>query len=228
MSKVSAGRQVRVGAIEDPASAASMEPMIQALRVLVMALSVERGECPVVRRWPACDADPGAVEEEAQPDGDHQGQDQDGHVVVGDPDRPEDQGLVVEEGRERPIGRGFQTHCAMPKSISAMERVTTSLEASDTPSSRRITPASITMPMMGASTKRQTNMEGRTGQPQPMVSCQLEEGADHPDGAVRPVEDAGRRVREREAARGYRVNARRSQSADGEDDELMHSCPPTE
>ena len=53
-----------------------------------------------------------------------------------------------------------------------MESVTTSLEASETPSSRRITPASITMPMTGASTKRQTNMEASTGQPQPMVSCQ--------------------------------------------------------
>jgi hypothetical protein len=54
------------------------------------------------------------------------------------------------------------------------------------------------------------------------------EGADHPDGAVRPIEDPGRRVGEGEAARRYRVDARCSQAADGEDDEFMHGRPPTE
>ena len=56
--------------------------------------------------------------------------------------------------------------------MSAMESVTTSLAASETPSSRRITDASITMPMTGASTKMQTNMETSTGHPQPMLICQ--------------------------------------------------------
>ena len=53
-----------------------------------------------------------------------------------------------------------------------MESVTTSLAASETPSSRRITASSITMPMAGASTKRHTNNETRVGQPQPMLICQ--------------------------------------------------------
>ncbi len=53
-----------------------------------------------------------------------------------------------------------------------MASVTTSLDASETPSSRRITAASITMPMAGASTKRQTSMETSAGQPQPMLICQ--------------------------------------------------------
>ena len=60
----------------------------------------------------------------------------------------------------------------MPKNMSAMESVTTSFDASETPSSRRITDASITMPMTGASTKMQTNMETSTGQPQPTLICQ--------------------------------------------------------
>ena len=51
------------------------------------ARPVERGERPVVDAGPHGDAHPGAVEEQPQPDGDDQGQDQDGHVVVGDPDR---------------------------------------------------------------------------------------------------------------------------------------------
>ena len=62
------------------------------------ARPVERGQRPVVDAGPHGDADPGAVQEEPQPHGDDKGQDQDGDVVVGDPDRPEDQGVVVEEG----------------------------------------------------------------------------------------------------------------------------------
>ena len=69
------------------------------------ARPVERGQCPVVDAGPHGDAHPGAVEEQPQPDGDDQSQDQDGHVVVGDPDRPDDQGVVVEEGGQCPIGR---------------------------------------------------------------------------------------------------------------------------
>ena len=53
-----------------------------------------------------------------------------------------------------------------------MASVTTSLDASETPSSRRITDTSITMPMAGASTKRHTSMETSVGQPQPMLICQ--------------------------------------------------------
>ena len=53
-----------------------------------------------------------------------------------------------------------------------MESVTTNLAASETPSSRRITAASIPMPMAGASTKRQTRIETSVGQPQPMLICQ--------------------------------------------------------
>ena len=53
-----------------------------------------------------------------------------------------------------------------------MASVTTSLDASETPSSRRITAASIAMPMTGATTKRQTSIETSVGQPQPMLICQ--------------------------------------------------------
>ena len=67
---------------------------------------------------------------------------------------------------------GFQIHWATPRSMSATASVTTSLDASETPSSRRITPASITMPITGATTKRHTSIDTSVGQPQPMLSCQ--------------------------------------------------------
>ena len=56
--------------------------------------------------------------------------------------------------------------------MSAMASVTTSLMPPETPSSRRITAASITIPITGASTRRQTSIEMSVGQPQPMLICQ--------------------------------------------------------
>ena len=49
----------------------------------------------------------------------------------------------------------------------------------------------------------------------------------HPDRAVRPIEDARGGVGQREAARRDGVDAGGRQAPDGEDDEVMHVRPPT-
>jgi hypothetical protein len=92
----------------------------------------------------------------------------------------------------------------------------------DTFERRLITASSITTPITGASTKMQTNIETSAAQPQAAAHLPVGEGAYHPDGAVRPIENSGRRVGQGETARRYGVYARRSQAADGEDDEFMH------
>jgi hypothetical protein len=62
------------------------------------ARPVERGERPVIDAGPHGDPYPGAVEEQAQPNGDDQGEDQDGHVVVGDPDEPRTKVSLLKSG----------------------------------------------------------------------------------------------------------------------------------
>ena len=191
------------------------------------ARPVERGERPVVDAGPHGDAHPGAVEEQPQADGDDEGQDQHGHVVVGDPDRPEDQGVVVEEGGQRPIRRG------VPDPLGDTQEHERDGQRDDELGCLRNTFEPAHHPRFDndadhGRNHEETHEHRHEGRPAPAdAQLPVGEGTDHADGAMGPIEYPGRRVGESEAARRYRVDARRSQAADGEDDELMHVRPPT-
>ena len=67
---------------------------------------------------------------------------------------------------------GFQIHCAAPTMARARARVTTSLAASEVPSSRRMTPTSRMTPSTGAKTSRQMASDSSAFQPHPTCICQ--------------------------------------------------------